>query len=146
MTEKSFPTTILVGTDGSNPARKAIRVAAEIAKMSGSKAHLCNVTLVSPYIYPDTLSEQQFERLRQASRERLQNESDYAHTLGLDFEKTHMRFGRPDVEMLSVAEEIGAGLIVIGNKSGQALARMLLGNDAESIVRNAPCDVLVARS
>lgn len=146
MTQKSFPTTILVGTDGSNPARRAITMAAEIAQMSGSTAHLCNVTLVSPYIYPDTLSEQQFERLRQASRERLQNESDFARTWGLEFQQTHMRFGRPDVEMLSVAEEIGAGLIVIGNRSGQALQRMMLGNDAESIVRNAPCPVLVARA
>ncbi|WP_424338774.1 universal stress protein, partial [Henriciella sp.] len=55
-----------------------------------------------------------------------------------------MRFGRADGETIMPAEEIGADLIVIGNRSGDAMSRILLGNDAESIVRHAPCAVLVA--
>ena len=46
---------------------------------------------------------------------------------------------------MSLAEELDVGMIVIGNRSGDAMSRILLGNDAESVVRHAHCAVLVAR-
>lgn len=142
----SFPSPILVGSDGSPTAHAAIDLAGQIVQATGASLHIAHVTLISAAIHPDTLSQGQFQRIQNEAQKRLDDEKAYAANLGITFDAAHLRFGRTDFEILSVAEDIGAGLIVIGNRSGQALARILLGNDAESIVRHAPCHVLVARA
>lgn len=43
------------------------------------------------------------------------------------------------------ASEVGADLIVVGTHGRKGLSRLLLGSTAEALVREAPCDVLVAR-
>ena len=43
------------------------------------------------------------------------------------------------------AEELGAVLLVTGSHSRKGLARLVLGSVAETLVRTAPCSVLVAR-
>ena len=53
--------------------------------------------------------------------------------------------GRVDSEVIRLSEEIGCDLIVVGNRGVGSLTRILLGNDAESIVRHAHCPVLVVR-
>lgn len=145
MPETRFPTTILVATDGSEPGRHAIDLAGELATATGSKLHLLNVTLISRYIYPDILSDAQMARIQAEADKRLALEVSYAKTKGIEPAATHVRLGRSDVEVLTLAEELNAGLIVIGNRTGETIERILLGNDAESIVRHAHCPVLVVR-
>lgn len=45
----------------------------------------------------------------------------------------------------AVAAEIGADLIVMGTHGRRGLSRVFLGSVAETVVRTAPCSVLVAR-
>ena len=52
-----------------------------------------------------------------------------------------MRSGRGDLSTL--AEEIGADLIVVGNK-GMKGVRRVLGSVPNSVAHNAPCSVLIA--
>ena len=58
----------------------------------------------------------------------------------------HTRIGRPDVEIVALAEEIGADLVVVGSHSRSGVGRVLLGSVSEAVVRNARCPVLVARA
>jgi hypothetical protein len=53
--------------------------------------------------------------------------------------------GRPDAEIVTQAEEIGAGLIVVGSRGLGASGRSLMGGVSESVVRHAHCPVLVVR-
>jgi nucleotide-binding universal stress UspA family protein len=53
--------------------------------------------------------------------------------------------GRADVEIVRLSDEIEAGIIVMGNRGVGTIARILLGSDAESIVRHAPCPVMIVR-
>lgn len=89
-------------------------------------------------MHPDLLSEVQVQRIKDEAQGRLDAEVARAREAGLEFTESHMRFGRADGETIKLAEEIGADLIVIGNRSGDPMSRILLGNDAESIVRHAP--------
>ena len=141
----TFPTPILAVSDGSVPARRAVTMAGEIARATGSKLHVATVALVSRYIYPDVLSDAQVERIRADARERLEADVSDAKAEGIEIDETHLRMGRVDAEILKLAEEIGAGLIVVGNRSADAVQRILLGDTAESVVRHAPCPVLVVR-
>jgi nucleotide-binding universal stress UspA family protein len=55
--------------------------------------------------------------------------------------------GAPDDEILRFCEEQGDfGLIVMGSRGLGPIKRRLMGSVSESVVRHAPCPVLVARS
>ena len=53
--------------------------------------------------------------------------------------------GRPDAEIIDEAEQIGAGLIVVGNRGLGRIRRALMGSVSDSVVRHAHCPVLVVR-
>ena len=53
--------------------------------------------------------------------------------------------GEPAAEIVRVAEERGAGLIVISSHGRTGLGRILFGSTAESVVRHARCPVLVVK-
>lgn len=57
----------------------------------------------------------------------------------------HIRIGRPDEEILGLAEEVGADLIIVGSHARGAVGRFLLGSVSEAVLRGAHCQVLVAR-
>jgi len=59
--------------------------------------------------------------------------------------KSEVRLGSADTEIVEVAKEIGADLIVIGTHGRTGLAHFFLGSVAEKIVRTAPCPVLTVR-
>lgn len=52
-------------------------------------------------------------------------------------------FGRPAKALVEVAEELGATLIVVGNKRVQGPSRVL-GSIAAGVARHAACDVYIA--
>ena len=53
--------------------------------------------------------------------------------------------GEPANEIVKVAKEWPADLIVLGSHARTGLSRALLGSVAEVVTRNAPCSVLVIR-
>jgi len=57
----------------------------------------------------------------------------------------HLRIGRPWEEVVRVAAEIWADLVVVGTHARTGVPRLLLGSQAEEVVRRASCPVLVVR-
>jgi nucleotide-binding universal stress UspA family protein len=53
--------------------------------------------------------------------------------------------GKAAPEIVIVAEEIDAGLIVMGSRGQGGIRRALLGSVSESVVKHAHCPVLVVR-
>ncbi len=53
--------------------------------------------------------------------------------------------GKPDAEIVSFAEELDAGLIVIGRRELGSIRRALMGSVSDPVVRHAYCPVLVVR-
>lgn len=146
MRQPAFPTTILAVTDGKDPARHAVRVAAELCAATGSALHVAHVTLVARGIYPDFMSDRQIGRIEAEARESLDADLAFVRAHAeIDAAEGHVRLGRMDKQTLLVADEIGAGLVVIPNRTGDAFERVLLGDETESVVRHANCGVLVVR-
>jgi nucleotide-binding universal stress UspA family protein len=59
--------------------------------------------------------------------------------------QAHLEFGMPDTAIVEMAEELGAGLIVMGSRGMGGVRRVLLGSISDSVVRHAHCPVLVVR-
>ena len=58
----------------------------------------------------------------------------------------HAREGDPADAILDVAEELGADLIVVGNKGMSGAKRFLLGSVPNKVSHHAPCSVLIVRT
>jgi nucleotide-binding universal stress UspA family protein len=134
-----FPTVILLATDGSEEDRIASRMAAGIAEGTDSELHLVYVVGTGgadPRVY---------EQMRQSSRALLDEQVDKMRDAGAKITKKHLRNGRPGQEIVALAEELGAGLIVMGGRGLGGMKRALMGSVSDSVVRHAHCPVLVAR-
>ena len=70
--------------------------------------------------------------------------AEFAKTLGIEEADRHLIFGRPETEIHTLANEIGADLIVVGSHGRHGLA-LLLGSTANGVLHGAPCDVLAVR-
>jgi nucleotide-binding universal stress UspA family protein len=145
--------TILVGTDGSEGAGKAVVAAAELAKTQ-PEATLHIVTVQKP-LSPTAMAASEMaaaapiaaqmgweEDIRHELERTLHNAADIAqHEAKLPIE-THARFGNPAEVLCEMAEEIGADVIVVGNRGMQG-ARRFLGSVPNSVAHHAPCSVLI---
>ena len=65
-------------------------------------------------------------------------------TLGFAAEGCY-RKGDPESAILDYAKEWGADLIVVGSHDRSRMERLLLGSVSESVVKHAPCSVLVLK-
>jgi nucleotide-binding universal stress UspA family protein len=84
----------------------------------------------------------QYER---QAREVLDAELERVRAAGGTVAQAHLRMGRADREIVAVAEEIGAGLIVTGSRGRGGIRRALLGSVFDSVVRHAHSPVMVVR-
>ena len=57
----------------------------------------------------------------------------------------HVRIGHAAQEILDLAREVGADLIIVGSKGLTGVERLVVGSVAEHVVREAGCTVEVAR-
>jgi nucleotide-binding universal stress UspA family protein len=138
-------TTIVVGTNWSDTAEVAFVKALELARSGGGRLHV--VTASPPSLPPASGPS------AGASGSR---------SLGPDFqadvvlEQTLERLGANDVQVeqhtatsepadaiLAVAEQVGADLIVVGNKG---MRRRVLGSIPNTVSHRASCDVLIVQT
>ena len=135
-----FPMIVLLATDGSEEAELASHMAAAVAKRTGSKLHI--VSVVDLGVAADPRLQ---EGLRQRARGLLDDRASEISESGSAVADTHMCIGRPDREIIALAEKIGAGLIVLGSRGLGGIRRALMGSVSDAVVRHAPCPVMVVR-
>jgi nucleotide-binding universal stress UspA family protein len=141
-----FPTKILLATDGSGEAELAGQTAADLAHETDSELHVVHV-LASPLAThdPSSFEPEVWARLEQRERTTLEDVVEKIEASGGEVEDTHHSAGRPDAEIVALAEEIGAGLIVMGARGVGGIRRALTGSVSDSVVRHAHCPVLMVR-
>jgi universal stress protein A len=140
-----FPRRVLCAVDGSKESDLAVSHTADLVGDTGAEVHVVHVGLVSPWTGSKTLNPQQVERLRQQSRVVLDAQVEKFRSMGLDPTGVHLRMGRATDEILRLRDEVDADLIVMGSRGLNAFKRVLLGSDAEGVIRHAQCAVLVVR-
>ena len=145
----TFPTRILLATDGSEEAELAALRAVDLADATHSELHVAHVGVVPMFLlsYPGTLGYDRklYEQIEEESGELLRKESWRVKAAGGTVAGTHLRMGAVDLEIVALAEELGADLIVMGSRGLGGLRRVLMGSVSDSVVRHAHCPVLVVR-
>lgn len=142
---------LVVGTDGSDTAKEAVRQATELAKALGARVHL--VSAYEPVAesrlreervqVPDDL--QWMVNPREDVEATLRVAAEGIEQQGVDV-ATYAREGDPADAILDVAEEQGADLIVVGNKGMTGARRFLLGSVPNKVSHHAPCSVMIIRT
>jgi nucleotide-binding universal stress UspA family protein len=137
---------VMVGVDGSNTAFKAASRAADIAdglnaELAVLSAHVKENTEVikignDTWILDDA---KQAQKMAELVASKLREEHP-----DLSIRPVAVR-GKPQEALVEEAARVGAGLLVVGNVGFKGLGRVL-GSVANSVARNAPCDVLIVRT
>lgn len=141
-----FPARILLATDGSPHAELAAMTAVDLAESTGSRLHVVAVGRTFDAAVYEVYAETAREDLRREAQKILDEQVRKIEAAGGNVAIAHLKMGeRRDQAIVHLAEEIGAGLIVMGSRGFGGLKRALLGNVADSVVRHAHCPVMVVR-
>ena len=148
-----YPTRILLATDGSPESSIAVETAVELAAATGSELHVAHAISTSQITpYPSAVRREAGEaflgRLRLAALALLDEKVRQAEKLGGVVAGSHYREGhRPADEVVLLAEEIGAGLIVTAARKLRDPGRPFAPrNFASEVFRRARCPVIVVRT
>ena len=132
---------ILVGTDGSDSATRAVERAVAIAKQDGAE-------LIVVHAHPDP-------NVGYALADEVSPDIERARTIVRDIENKHaadanvrtiVREGEAAGVLLDVAAEEKVGLIVVGNKGMAGTRRFLQGSVPNRVSHHAECDVLIVHT
>jgi nucleotide-binding universal stress UspA family protein len=139
--------TVVVGTDGSSRAEKAVDEAIDLAKNQNARLFL--VAAFSP-------QERHWEWLQSSARVDRINLGEVAeHVLaraarrateqGVEVDYGAME-GDPAEVIIETADREEADLIVLGNKGITGARRFSVGSVPNKVLHHAPCDVVVVRT
>ncbi|MGO9343355.1 MAG: universal stress protein [Acidimicrobiales bacterium] len=139
---------IVVGTDGSETADEAVELAIALARESGATLHIVNAYRTTagagqlaiagaPVPANTALGEVLGTEASQQLLDRVA-----ARATGLEV-RTHPVNESPPDAVIHVAEQVGADLIIVGNKG---MERRVLGSVPNSIAHKSPCNLLIAKT
>jgi nucleotide-binding universal stress UspA family protein len=144
------PETIVVGVDGSDPSRTALRWALEEAKLRKAKLVAVHVWSFYPAAAPETFDAVSApvtmpdvnEAIEDNSRQVLERELEAVEkeASGLDVERRLVE-GNPAEALAEAAK--GAALLVVGTTGHGAIAGALLGSVSQSLAHHPPCPLVL---
>ena len=138
-------THILIATDGSEIAGKALPHAIELAKALGAK--LSAVTITEPY---DAVvaAESHFdfnERSAENAAEILSAVTSATKAAGIECDAIHEQNRLPYAGIIEAAEKVGADLIVVGSHGRRGIEGLLIGSQAAKLLTHTKIPALVVR-
>jgi len=138
--------TVVVGTDFSVPAARALSFAVRLAAAQGGRIHLVHVLSepvqaidvagALPYIDVETRKEWE-----DAATKKLAREAAAAEKRGVKA-SWELKWGRPSDVIVATAAKEKASLVAIGTHGRSAFEKFLLGSTAERVLRRSPVPVL----
>lgn len=137
---------ILLAADFSEHGEQVIQQAQDLAKKYDARLSIIHVVENMPVMdssygpivpFDIDLTDQMMD----AARKRL---ADIADRLAIPQDNRWVEIGSPKVEIIRLAKELRADLIVIGSHGRHGIS-LLLGSTAASVIHHAECDVLAVR-
>lgn len=144
---------ILLASDGSDSAALAAQAAVDISIMTGSELHVVYVepsllgrdpsmTVAVAPLSRDALAEI-YEIALQDALETLHGGVKQVEEARGTVAKAHLRVGRPADEIVALARELRASLVIVGSRGLTGIKRLVMGSVSERVLRRLGSRVLV---
>jgi nucleotide-binding universal stress UspA family protein len=140
--------TIVVGTDGSDSAERAVEQAVDLAAVDAAR-----LVIVTAFERRGSRPDERIPadvRWMMTDPNAAERHARHARHLAAERDVRDVVVqaleGEPAAELLDAAGTFGADLIVVGSVGLTGGARFLLGSVASSVLHHAPCDVLVVHT
>ena len=144
------PTRIVVGTDGSPTAQRAVGKATALAAAVGAELIIVsayNNRAPSGVAAAGISLDSGWVAAASTAAENVAREAgERAEADGVATVSVHALPGEPSEVLLQVTSEHGADLLVVGSKGMQSTARFLLGPIANKVSRRVDCDLLIVET
>ncbi len=141
---------ILVGIDGSDPSKLALKTAIELAK--AANAALAIITVHDERFLESSATPEDFSNItavietdEELGKALLERARSQAAAAGISDVSVRMLEGEPSAHIVDAAKDFHADLIVVSTHERTGLARLFVGSVSEHVIRHATCSVLVAR-
>ncbi len=141
---------ILIAVEDSPYSEQAVHYGLQLAQKLGSKValvHADDIPVSTPYIADPMLTETplmipEIMQVQEEASKKLFDRIREKYGEGTEI-KTFIRVGRAQDEILSVAEEYNADLIILGTHGRSGLDHFISGSVSESVSRKSKCPVLI---
>ena len=137
---------ILVGVDGSKPAKKALDYAANLA--SKNESHLYIVHVIEEFgelIQRWEQHDSYVDEVKRISKNLLHECESRARELGVTKIDTIEDEGNAAEKILQIAKDKEVDTIVVGNKGLNTAEELLEGSVSHKISHHAKCSVIIVR-
>ncbi|MGD0189143.1 MAG: universal stress protein [Rhizomicrobium sp.] len=136
---------VLIAVDRGSQSSRAVDVALELAASLKADVSIIHV-MVPPVIYGTPSGLPKSEMMALAREEGFNLLAELRQNPALPhLAHEFLETGDPATEIVKAAKEWPADVIVMGSHGREGVARVVLGSVAESVIRQAPCPVLVVR-
>jgi nucleotide-binding universal stress UspA family protein len=141
--EADVPESIVVGTDGSDTAARAVAEAVRLARALGAAIHIVSAydprpsalsALSGEFVMPVEGNGDAVEAMLAAAAAAVRAQDVQV--------QTHLAGGNPADALVEVAAAVGASMIVVGNR-GMHGAKRVLGSVPNTVSHKARCNVLI---
>jgi universal stress protein A len=136
---------ILCPIDFDYSSTAALEIACELAEVRGATVHLLHVAKVPSQDMDVPVpfnSNPRWERAARAKLERIAHD----RLEGKVPYQLHVISGTPDDDVVRMAHELDADLVVMATHGRKGLSHFILGSVAERVMREADCPVLTVRA
>lgn len=141
---------IIVPIDLSDCSRIALEYAAATARAHKSKLtilHVYEESFIEPYINAANSEEEANEIIKEIERVNETKYDEFLKTVdlsGVEYEKL-LKKGIPETDIVEIAMEQQANLIVMGTHGRSGIKHILIGSTAEEVVRTVHCDIIIVK-
>lgn len=145
--------TILVATDGSEHADKAVSVAGDLARMHGARILMLHtvpdlINLAIPAAYQERADAEHLQVgdiLSMVGDEVIKNAQARLQDQGIEKVEVIMPSGDPAQAIVDCARTHDVDLIVMGSRGLSPFERLRLGSVSHKVSQHAPCSCLIVR-
>jgi len=137
---------IIVATDGSSGANRALDLAVRMAKTGGCELTILTIGGSIPGAELRRLAAVDgdlSQTLTENANQILERARKRAHRLGMPSVKLQVEWGDPAEVIIDTARREKADILVVGRRGRGRLSAMLLGSVSQKLASLAPCAVLV---
>lgn len=137
---------VLVATDGSDGANRAVDAAAELAKVTGSELLILTIggEITGAELRRLASTDGDLRKALEAKSDKvLRQAAGRARRIGVTTPILRCGWGDPAETILEIVRREKAGVVVFGRRGRSRLSRLLLGSTSQKVASLATCTVVM---